>query len=90
MTENTFAEEGNEIINDSKLLFLYYDSVHTSGIFSKTLKTWRGKLDIDKKYAKFVPFMTQQEEDCLNSQQTSGKEGFINTMADSIVHDKMK
>ena len=85
-----FSEEFNEIINDCKLLFVCYDNVHASGLFSKTLKTWRKKVDIDKTYANFVPFRTQQEEDRLNNQPTSGTSGFRNAMFDIIVHDKMK
>ena len=34
--------------------------------------------------------MTQQGEDCLNNQSTSGTAGFSNAMVDSIVHDQIK
>ena len=56
-----FAEEGNEILNDRKILHLCYGNVHASGIFIKTLKIWRKKVDINKTYANFVPFRTKQE-----------------------------
>ena len=36
--EKDLSEEGNEIINDRKLLCLCYDKVHASVLFSKTLK----------------------------------------------------
>ena len=55
-----FAAEENEVINDRQLIFLYYNNVHASLIFSETLKKWRKKPDIDKTYATFVPFTTQQ------------------------------
>ena len=84
------AEEGNEIINNIQLLHLCYYNVHASGNFIETLKTWRKKLDIDKTYANFFPFMTQQEEDRLNNKPTSGTAGFSNNMLDSIVHEKME
>ena len=85
-----FAEEGNEIINDSELHRLCYDNVHAPGLFNKTLKTWREKPDVDKSYSNFFPFMTQQEEGCLSNQPTFGTAGFSNDMVDSIVHDKMQ
>ena len=34
--------------------------------------------------------MTQQEEDRLSNQPTSGTTGYRNAMIDSIVHDKMQ
>ena len=85
-----FTEEVNKIINDSQLLGLCYVNMHASRLFNKTLKTWRKKLDIDKTYANFVPFMTQQEEDCLSNQPTSVTTGYSNAMIDIIVHDKIK
>ena len=69
------AEERNEIINDSQLLCLCCDNVHATIIFNETLKTRRKKTDIDKTYANFPPFMTQQEEDCLSYQPTYGTTG---------------
>ena len=45
-----FAEEGNKIFNKSQIFRLYYKNMNTSGIFSKTLKTWRKKPGIDKTY----------------------------------------
>ena len=47
------------------------------------------KKDIDKTYLNFVPFMTPQEEDCVNNNPTSGTTGYRNAMIDSIVHDKI-
>ena len=85
-----FAEEGNEITNDRKLLRLCYDNVHASGMFSKTLKIWREKSDMDKTYANFFPFRNQQEEDRLNNQPTCGTASFSNAMVDNIVHEKMQ
>ena len=85
-----FAEEVNEIINDSQLLRLCYDNVHASGLFKKTLKTWREKPDINKTYAKIVPFMIQQEEYRLSIKQAYRVEGFSNTMVDDIVHGKIQ
>ena len=84
------TEEGNEIINDSQLLRLCYNNVHASGIFNETLKTWREKPDIDKIYANFFPFVTQQEEDRPINQPKSGTRGYINAMIDNIVDDKMQ
>ena len=63
-------------------MHLYFSAKHS--------KTWREKVDIDKTYANFSPFRTQQEEDHLNNQPTSGTSGFINAMVDSIVHEKMQ
>ena len=34
--------------------------------------------------------MTQQEEDRLSNQPTSGRTGYINVMIDRILHDKMQ
>ena len=85
-----FAEEGNQIINEIQLLRLFYDNVHASILFNETLKTWREKPDIDKTYANFAPFMTQQEEDCPSNQATSGTTGYSNAMIDRILHDKMQ
>ena len=34
--------------------------------------------------------MTQQEEDRLNNQRTSGTSGFSNAVVGSIVHDKIQ
>ena len=51
--EKEFAEEGYEIINDRRLICLYYEKVHASVLFRKTFKTWRKKVDINKTYAKF-------------------------------------
>ena len=34
--------------------------------------------------------MTQQEEDRLSNQPTSGTTGYINAMIDSIINDKMQ
>ena len=64
--------------------------MHASGIFNKTIKTWRKKTDIDKKYAINPPFTTQQEKYCLSNKPTSGTEGFSNAMVDEIINDKMK
>ena len=64
--------------------------MNSSGLFGETLKTWNKKIDIDKTYAKFFPFTTQQEEDCLNNQSTSGTAGLRNAMVGIIVHNKMK
>ena len=64
--------------------------MHASGLFSETLKSWSEKRYIDKTYATFVPFVTQQEGDCLNNHPTLEIAGFSNTMIDSIVHDKMQ
>ena len=44
------------------------------------------KINIDQTYENFVPFMTQQKEDSLNNQPTSGIVGFRNAMVDSILH----
>ena len=55
-----FSEDENEISHDRKLLCLFYDKVHASVIFIKTLKTWRKKGDIDKTYENFVSFRTQK------------------------------
>ena len=84
------SEEGNEIFNYSQLLCLCYKNVHASVIFNYTLKIWWLKRDNDKIYAIFSLFMTQQEEDCLNNQPTSGTAGFKNTVIDSILDDKRK
>ena len=81
-----FAQEGNKIINVSQLLCLCYNNVQASVIFRETLKTWREKTDINKTYAKFVPFVTQQEEVRINNQTTSGTAGFSNSMVDRIVY----
>ena len=83
-------EKVNEIINDSQLHCLRYDNAHASGFFNKTLKTWHEKPDIDKIYASFVPFMTQQEEYCLNNQPTSGTPGFSKAIVDIIYLPKCK
>ena len=48
------------------------------------------KIDIDKTYENFVPFMTQQEEYFLSNQPTSIRTCYINAMIDSIVHKKMQ
>ena len=45
---------------------------------------------IHKTYSNIFPFMTQQEEDCLNNKPTSRTAGYSNAMVDSIVHDKMQ
>ena len=78
------AEEGNEIIKKIQVLPLFYNNLHASGLFSKTLKTWREKPDIYKIYPNFVPFMTQQEKDSLNNQPTFITAGFSNAIVDSI------
>ena len=74
----------------STSLLLIRKNVHASRVFNKKLKTWREKTDVDETYETFVPFMTQQEEDCLNNQPTSGTAGFRNVVVYSIVHDKMQ
>ena len=45
------------------------------------------KPDVNKKYANFIPFVNQQEEDRLSNQLTSVTTGYINAMIDSILHD---
>ena len=85
-----FSEKGNLIINDSQLPCLCYNNLHAFGIFSKTPKTWHKKIDTDKTYANFFPFMTQQEEDRLDNKPTSITAGLSNGMVDSIVHEKIK
>ena len=37
-----------------------------------------------KTYEHFFSFMTQQEDNCLNNQPTSGTADFINSMVDRI------
>ena len=56
----------------------------------KKIKTSPKKKILDKKYANFVPYMTQQEEDLLNNQPTSVTAGFRKIIVDSIVHTKMQ
>ena len=85
-----FTEEGNEIINDRKLLCPCYKNLHVSELFNETLKTWQEKPYIHRTYANSVPFMTQQEEDCLSNKPTSRTTGYSNAIIDSIVHDKIQ
>ena len=40
------------------------------------------KPDVNKKYANFIPFVNQQEEDRLSNQLTSVTTGYINAMID--------
>ena len=85
-----FAEEGNEIFNDSQLICLFYDNANASRVLNETLKTWRKKTDIDKAYENFVLFMTQQEEYPLNNNPTHGTTSYSNTMVDRILHEKIQ
>ena len=85
-----FSDEGNEIMNYIQLLCLCNNNVHAYGLFNETLKTWRKKTNINKTYANFSAFMTEQEEDRLSNQPTSGTTGYINKIIDIIVHDKIK
>ena len=48
------------------------------------------KPGIDKTCANFFPLLSQQEKDSLNNQPTTVTVGFINSMVDSIVHDKIQ
>ena len=88
--EKELSEEGNEIINYIQLIWICYDHVHTSGFFNETLKTWREKPDIERTYANFVSFVTQQEEDRLSNQPTSGTTAYRNFIIDSTVYEKMQ
>ena len=85
-----FADEVNEIINSSQLLPLFYYNAHAYWIFNKMLKTRRKKINIDKIYANFVPFVTQQEKYRISSQPTSGTVGFSNSVIGRIVNNKMQ
>ena len=82
--------KGNEIINYSQLLCLC-TKIYMHPYFStKHSKPGAKKTDIDKTYANFVPFMTQQEEYCLNNQPTSGTPGFSKAIVDIIYLPKCK
>ena len=55
---------------------------------TKHSKPGAKKTDTDKTYTQFPPFMTQQEEDRLSNQPTSGKTGYRNAIIYRIVHEK--
>ena len=59
--EKYFTSEGNEIINDSQLICLWYEDMYASPLFNETIKTWQKKKP-NKIYAEFFPFMTQQQD----------------------------
>ena len=59
----TFAAQGNEVIDDSQLIRWGYQNIRATGLFDRACEKWRKKETTDKTWAKFKLHFTKAEDD---------------------------